>query len=364
MSPESSSMAWHRAVELSGSESALEGPLKGYHHETYVFPLPGGRSDGTEQIRWKCREPRENLLWFDRRCFVSEEALLRELAGRVKGIPDIIESGSIGLQRFIEGRTLGAHYSSGREIPESLFLQVVEFFRQLAGVRPGAVTVARRCVPGDQAREGDTSEFLERLICFTEEQVYQKNLDVFGGLFASLGVDEGNFERLRKHVLGLKVRPFCLLHADLHRENFIIDLKGQLWAIDWELAMFGDPLYDLATHLYLMNYPEHQETLMARHWRESVEAASPGSSRGLEEDLPRLLGFKRAQSVFTDVIRVALTLGAGTKFNWWLLPHACRRIQRVLVAARDPLGLDSVPSYWQIAVALAEWSQTKDSSRV
>lgn len=364
MSPQSSSLAWQRAVELSGSESTLEGPLKGYHHETYVFPLPGGMADGAEQIRWKCREPRENLLWFDRRCFVSEEQLLRELAGRVRRIPDIIESGGIGLQRFIEGRTLGSRYESRRPIPEPLFLQVGQFFRQLACVWPGTVDVGRRCAPNDRAADGNSAEFLERLICFTEEKVYQKNLVKFGGLFASLGVGEVNFKRLRSRVADMKDRPFCLLHADLHRENFIIDLRDQLWLIDWELAMFGDPLYDLATHLYLMDYPDHQERSMTKHWRECVEAGNPGGSHGWETDLDRLLGFKKAQSVFTDVIRVALTVGAGAEFNRWLLPRACRKIQHVLAAARDPLGLEAVPSSWQIAVALFQWSQAEAASGV
>lgn len=363
MSPESSSMAWRRAVELNGSERGLEGPLKGYHHETYVFPLPGGGADGAERIRWKCREPRENLLWFDRRCFLSEEELLRELAGRVRGIPNIIESGSIGLQRFIEGRTLGSRYRAGREIPGVLFSQVVDIFRQLVRVGPGTLDVRRRCVPEDRAPEGDAGEFLERLICFTEEYVYERNRESFRSLFAALGVDGDSFKSLRKYVSGLTDRPFCLLHADLHRENFIIDAEGQLWVIDWELAMFGDPLYDLATHLYLMKYPDDQERLMIRNWCEVVESGSPGSSLNWEEDLPRLLGFKRGQSVFTDIIRVASTLGTGRKFNWWLLPHASRKLQRVLANARDPLGLETVPSVWQITVALVDWSQSGADTR-
>ena len=78
---------------------AIEGPLKGHHHEAYAVPLPGGG-------RAKYREPREGLLWFDRRCFALEEELLLDLQGRVTRIPEVLDYGVL-LQRFVEGTTLG-----------------------------------------------------------------------------------------------------------------------------------------------------------------------------------------------------------------------------------------------------------------
>ncbi|WSP72183.1 phosphotransferase [Streptomyces sp. NBC_01236] len=353
---ESASLARQRAVEVSGNASVVEGPLQGYHHETYVFPLPGG-DETVEQVRWKCREPRANLLWFDRRCFASEEELLRALEGHITGIPELIQAGPVGLQRFIEGETLGARYGSGRAIAPSLFHQIVELFRQLVAVRPEVLTVERTCEPRDRATEGDSSGFLERLICFTEERVYQENLGAFEVLFGSLGVDGDAFKRLRKHVSGLTERPFCLLHADLHRENFVVDREDRLWTIDWELAMLGDPLYDLATHLYLTRYPRPQERRMAQHWRDAVEGVVPGSSAGWEEDLPRLLDYKRAQSLFTDVIRMSLSLGAGPVGDERLLTRAGGKIQRVLAAAAEPLGLERVPGMRQITGSLVRWYQ-------
>lgn len=37
-----------------------------------------------------------------------------------------------------------------------------------------------------------------------------------------------------------------LLHRDLKHANLIADKKGKTWIIDWENAILGDPLYDLA----------------------------------------------------------------------------------------------------------------------
>ncbi|WP_345577415.1 aminoglycoside phosphotransferase family protein [Streptomyces prasinosporus] len=359
MSPESISTARLHAVEVSGDASVVEGPLQGYHHETYVFPLPGG-SASDPSVRWKCREPRENLLWFDRRCFASEEELLRALSGRISRIPDVIEVGRVGLQRFIEGETLAALHGSGAAVPGHVFDQIVDLFGQLAGVEPETLAIERRCEAADRPADGDTNGFLERLVHFTEERVYQENLPSFGGLFSSLGITGESFKWLRKNVSGLHGRPFSLLHADLHRENFIVDPRARLWVIDWELAMWGDPLYDLATHLYLMRYPKRQEERMAARWRDVVEQARPGSSRGMEDDLSLLVSYKKAQSVFTDVIRSALSLESGPEPTARRLVSTGEKVHRILAAAAAPLGLESVPTPGRIASALNRWRRARE----
>lgn len=352
-----SSGARRRAGELGADPSAVVGPLQGYHHETYVIPLPvGSGPDGAE--RWKCREPRSGLLWFDRRCFLSEEQLLEALQGRVSGIPDLIQVGDVVLQRFIEGQTLRPPRRwSGRALPQSIVDQIVDLFREMAQVAPDTLHVNRRCCDEDRAADGDTDGFLERLIHFAEEHVYRANRPRFGGLFEDLGVGEVAFKNLREHVAGLTPRPFCLLHADLHRENFVLDPEGRLWTIDWELAMFGDPLYDLATHLYLMRYPKWQEDKLVDRWCATLEGVRRGSSAGWEQDLPKLLGFKRAQSVFTDVIRQSLSLLDVERPGTHALAHAGLKVHEALKAAAVPLGLPEPPGPKGIVAALSAWRE-------
>ncbi|MFE2743970.1 hypothetical protein ACFXKX_06260 [Streptomyces scopuliridis] len=123
-----------------------------------------------------------------------------------------------------------------------------------------------------------------------------------------------------------------------------------------------------------------------------MERARAGSSYGWEDDLPLLLAYKRVQSVYTDVIRTALLLGAergrgrgrsrpwskpgsepgsGSGLNLRLLPRAAWRIQRVLAAALEPSGADrelsraagavgaaEVPSYRQVVAAYRNWFRT------
>jgi hypothetical protein len=359
MTPQLASSTRQRAEEASGDAGVLKGPLKGYHHETYVLALP----DGSRTVKF--REPREEILWYDRRCFTSEEELLRALQGRITRIPEILEVGDMGLQGFIEGRTLRRGFLSRGRVPDEVFDQIVDLFREMARITPDMLAVKRTCASQDRPEDGDTNGFLERLVVFTEEQVYQKNGLQFAQLFWELGVDGDSFKQIRERVGGLRSRNFCLLHADLHRKNFIVDELGKLWTIDWELSMLGDPLYDLATHIYLMAFPDDQEKRMIREWRRVVERIRPGSSYGWERDLPLILDYKKAQSVFTDVIRVSLSLQRrnGTAINWSALPLAARKLQRVLVNAAVPLGLESVPGHREIMGALVRWHRQPGAGR-
>jgi len=331
----------------------VKGPLKGYHHETYVLALPGG----TRIV--KLREPRAEILWFDRRCFHSEEELLRALQGRISRIPEVLDVEGMGLQGFIEGRTVGQRLLWNGRVPETILDQLIDLFREMVRITPDTLAVQRRCMEMDRAENGDSDAFLERLIAFSEKQVFERNCERFDGLFAELGLGSESFVRLRKHVAGLRERPFCLLHGDLHRKNLIVDARGQLWTIDWELAMLGDPLYDLATHLYLMRFPVDQQRRVIRDWCRVVERIRPGSSLGWQSDLPLILDFKRAQSVFTDVIRVSESLlpRDGTTFNWAGLPLAALKLQKVLWNAVTPLRLRQVPHHARIMRALERWQR-------
>jgi hypothetical protein len=99
---------------------------------------------------------------------------------------------------------------------------------------------------------------------------------------------------------------------------------------------------------------------MEKLWAEAVDEIRPGSSEGLEHDLPLLMDYKRAQSVFTDVIREALSLGAGPDVAT-RLDQAGWKLHQILTAAAEPLGL-SVPSRGKITAALARWRPERPHS--
>lgn len=61
----------------------------------------------------------------------------------------------------------------------------------------------------------------------------------------------------------------CLVHGDLSPKNILVGpLPRQVWLIDWEVAHFGDPAFDLAfmiTHLTIksIHFPRHRSAFDA-----------------------------------------------------------------------------------------------------
>ncbi|MEU5402764.1 phosphotransferase [Streptomyces sp. NPDC005963] len=358
MTDETASAAHRQAVELSNGDGEVFGPLKGYHHETYAFSLPEGNPLGARFQRGKLRAPRPGVFWYDRRCFASEDRLLTALKGRVTRIPDTVEvAENIFLQGFIEGAPPNAGALPGRPLTARHEQQLLLLFRELVAVKTSELDgVPRSCEPdGPGLDSEDSLGFLHRLISFTENRVYRDGLDAYGEIFERLGVRGTALEALRTPRRPFTERPFALVHGDLHRRNFIVDTSGDLWTIDWELAMIGDPLYELATHLHLMRYVRRDAQRVGARWAQAVEGVLPGSSRGWERDLPHLLAFKRTQSVFTDVIRTARMLSDGTDPHWRGLPAAAWKVRRALVAAQRPLGLRGVPNLPQVMTVYSEW---------
>ncbi|MEO3978429.1 aminoglycoside phosphotransferase family protein [Streptomyces sp. CAU 1734] len=359
MTDEPASEVHRRAVALSRDDREVVGPLKGYHHEAYAFPLPAGNPLRERFERGKLRAPRPGVLWYDRRCFASEDELLRALRGRISRIPETMEvADGFHLQGFIEGRTLGAGALSGHSLSPRHERQLGRLFGELVAVKTDELDgVARTCPPGGPPPSGeDSAAFLDRLAGFTRDQVYGRNEAVYGELFDGLGVRPAALDRVGSPAAGrLANRPFALLHGDLHRRNLIVDTRGDLWTIDWELAMIGDPLYELATHLHLMGYHRREERRVGLRWATAVESVLPGSTRAWVRDLPALLAYKRTQSVFTDVIRTAAALGPRSDPNWKALPGAAWKVRRALIAAREPLGLAHVPSLPQVMAVYRGW---------
>ncbi|WP_329120584.1 aminoglycoside phosphotransferase family protein [Streptomyces sp. NBC_01465] len=332
------------------------GPLKGHHHETYAIPLAPENPLRPYFERGKYREPRREQFRYDRQCFASEDQLLVALQGRISRIPGIAEvEGGFLLQGFIEGRTLGRGRLPSQALSRLHTGQLAQLFGELVSVKGDEFDHLER-VCGQAS--GSPNEFLDRLIEFTEKQVHLKDDGHYVPLFGALGVPEGALSAFRERAGTLADRPFSLVHGDLHRANFIVDLNGNLWTIDWELAMIGDPLYDLATHLHLMRYPAREELRITDVWQAAVERARPGSSDGWQRDLPVLRAYKRAQSLFTDVIRTALTLGPGSEPDRQKLPLSAWRVRRALALAAEPLGMGRVPTLRQVMTAYSEWFRT------
>lgn len=353
----------------------VEGPLKGYHHQTFAVRLDQG-SPFARDFRWlKLREPRQGVLWYDMRWFSSEDELLRLLHTRygrmLPRIPQVGEQVVHGQRftflAFIEGVTLDRIRGSrpGR-VPERYLDQIEELFRALAAVDADALAAHGGPTPdtacpdhdlGSYPSRGGSTGFLRALTHFTVAHAYRERHKEMEELLDRLGVPADALDAFARRSHRLTDRPRTLLHGDLHRKNFVVDRAGDLWTIDWELALSGDPLYDLATHLHLMDYPADQEREMVERWRRAV---GPDRSAGAAEDLPHYRAYKRVQSVCTDVLRTTARLGQfeeppGSSAGRVRLRGAATIMWRALAAAREPLDLPQTPPMEHVEAVFADW---------
>ncbi|MCF6524177.1 aminoglycoside phosphotransferase family protein [Streptomyces sp. JJ36] len=334
---------------------------QGHHRIWHVLADRDGRG------LTKFSEPREDVLWFDRRCFTAEEPLLRELAAlgdrrvpSVRVLRDDASGKPLLLQDFIEGRPLLELAPPGTPVPAWCLDAVLDRFRRLAALRPDRIRTPRCCAPEERAGDGQSSSFFRTLIGFTHRRCYLGRRAGHGALFDALGVPHAALAPgswLDNEAKALTPRPFCLLHGDLHRANLIVDPAHRLWTIDWELAMIGDPLYDLATHLHLMEYPPGQEREAIEGWRAAVAPALPGADAGIAADLPRYRDYKRAQSVFTDVVREAQKLDTASPGERTAQLRATgETVARLLTRAAGPLGMAAVPGAGEVTAVYAAWA--------
>ncbi|MFI8189569.1 aminoglycoside phosphotransferase family protein [Streptomyces sp. NPDC085946] len=291
------------------------------------------------------------------RAWPREGDVLRVVARHLPEVPRFLcDLGERSLHVYRPGRALSEENPEGA-VGEELMRSFADFF-----VRTAAVPVAELPpLPPDWPADRDGDGFLRRLAGFTDRRVDRANRERFGPLFDALGIPEGVMLSFVRRHTGLTPRPFALLHTDVHRANVVLH-GGRLTVIDWELAMYGDPLHDLATHLVRMGYGKEEQARMTRIWTQAMHAAGHGDrTAGIDDDLPVYLAFEYAQSVFPDVMRAALGLPDAPREADFLA--AARRVQVATGLARQPLRLIDVPGLQRTAEALRAWHATDTARR-
>lgn len=244
---------------------------------------------------------------------------------------------------YIEGELLDRIAPRGVAVPAHVPTDVAAFFgslRQVPADRLPATAAENR---------GDPVSFARRL-SDVSQRVYREARESFGRLYRDLEVPADPFAGIIDAWATLEARPFRLLHSDVHRKNMIIR-GGRVVFIDWELALFGDPVYDVATHIHKMGYfPEEQETFLAA-WVTAEPAAACGD---WATDLRTYLNHERVKSVVVDAVRYTKVLAAGDRGpagEQALITNFVGKIEW----AREIWGLSEPIDPEQIQVALRSW---------
>lgn len=234
-----------------------------------------------------------------------EAAVLRAIEASVDAAPRLrweSESPLYQIHDFIEGRLLDDIAPRGIAVPPHVPSDVADLFANLRRVPPDALP------PDPGPRIDDPSAFARRL-SEVSQRVHRDSSTAFGSLYRDLGVPEHPFVEILDSWNSLEARPFRLIHSDVHRKNMILRDQRVVF-IDWELALYGDPLYDVASHLHKMGYfPAERATFLAA-WA----AAEPEAAIGRwEHDLQIYLNHERVKSVVVDAVRYAKLLAEGQR---------------------------------------------------
>ncbi|WP_063805737.1 phosphotransferase family protein [Streptomyces canus] len=340
--------------------------VSGHHNTNRIAPLGQplafllGVESGKVLAKFRAPLPTVDVV---PRIWRRESEVLKVVGAHVGEVPACLaDFGEWSLHGYLDGHALAEENPDG-PIGGQRLAQLAEFFAALARVPTDQLPP----VPDDWPADGDSLGFLAWLARFTEEAVHQPNRPRFGDLFKAVGIPVDAVQRFMNSVTGLTRRPFALLHTDVHRANVVVvprPLGTSLSIIDWELALYGDPLHDLATHLVRMGYDKEEQDLMTAMWAKAMrEAGHADMTAAMDQDLPVYLRFEYAQSVFPDVMRAALTL--PDRPDKQSLGEASERVCRALHRAREPLKLtDRIPDSGEVGEALRAWQANAATGRM
>jgi aminoglycoside phosphotransferase (APT) family kinase protein len=234
-----------------------------------------------------------------------EPSVLRAIRDSVTRAPRLLYANQhprFQILEFIGGEVLDRLAPAGEPVPGGVIEDLAETFSQLCETPRERIPP----LPEDWPADGETASFGRRLSAVTEG-IYARFRPDLGELFASLGIPSDPLALVASGWTTLRPRPFRLLHCDIHRKNLILSGR-RTYLLDWELALWGDPVYDLAVHLHKMGYQPAEYEAMQAAWLAAVPAAL---SEGWEPDLHTYLVHERVKSAIVDTVRYTKVIASG-----------------------------------------------------
>ncbi|MFI6441882.1 phosphotransferase [Streptomyces sp. NPDC050759] len=166
-------------------------------------------------------------------------------------------------------------------------------------------------------------------------------------LAGQLGLPTSGFrleELLRRHTV--TPRRAVLLHGDLNPWNMIRREDGSgLTLIDWEMAMVGDPLYDLVRHMHLTPTLPEIRTRMFDRW---LQLLPEDCTRGWRADWRVYRWMETVRSAYVDLDRL-MTRDSLDAPN---VSRAVGTYAMTLTAATATLGLRAANTNPYLVLAL------------
>ncbi len=226
-----------------------------------------------------------------------EEEILPALAGYVKNAPPLLHSSNeprYQVHGFIDGAVLNTIAPRGVAVPSHVPADVVSLLTELTTIPRGRLPAT----PAGWPQDDDTITFARRLSGLTH-QVYATYQDQYSPQFQAFRFPADPLAAAEAAWPALTRRPLVCVHSDIHRKNMII--KGEVsYFLDWELALWGDPVYDLAVHFHKMGYTPAERDHVLELWQAALR---PEHTVGWERDLDVYLAHEQIKSAIVDTVR-------------------------------------------------------------
>lgn len=273
------------------AEKALEKKtLTGFYNHNYKL------YDGDTPYLF--RFPIKDAPRMDPRAF-EEQDVLKLLSGQSISVPKLIcddlEKGFY-VEAFIDGFTLDNRYPPGKKIPEKYLDQIAQFYYDTTQLETGAF---KGIIDKAWPTSGSNALFFEA-VCAFSEKVFERSRKTHGKYYDFLGLGDDPYAVLKEKAKDLAERPWCFMHADLHRGNIMVDRQDRLWFIDWELGLYGDILLCIAAHLHRTRYFEAEREMLIGKIKQQLPQ---NFLINFDQDLDFYLTFEAMKSVITDTVR-------------------------------------------------------------
>ncbi len=142
--------------------------------------------------------------------------------------------------------------------------------------------------------------------------------------------DAGRLDQILSRQEVSHRRP-SLLHGDLNPWN-LVRRDGGLSIIDWEMALIGDPLYDLVRHMHLTPTRPEIRDRMFRRWERRL---APEYTRDWQKDWQVYRRLEAVRSAYIDLDRIV----TGASLDAPNVRRAVASYAVTLAVATGALGL-------------------------
>lgn len=248
---------------------------------------------------------------------------------------------SAQVHEFVHGNQLDQLMPKGHSIPKAWSDQIISFLNALQLIPKFALPPT----PEDWPEDGDSIGFAHKIEQVTRRTV-SRYKDTHLHLWRSLGIPESPLDVLEWEHLGQ--RSHSLIHCDIHRKNILVTPGERLIFLDWELALWGDPLYDLAVHIHKMDYPDHQAASVISSWAYLMKYDHDLVIR----DLRTYLCHERIKSALVDSVRYFKIVGEGVPAK--RVEELSSVLARKLNRAREAWGIVDKTSPQEVSMSLLQ----------